>query len=108
MVPKNYYQLMAQYNQCMDFKIYSVCLDIPDNLRKKDMGAFFKSIHSTLNHIYYGDLAWLERLRHNTFTPRKIGADRGQVTTLMKQLGHEPGITDIRWLPSLENYPPAE
>ena len=27
---------------------------------------------------------------------------RGQLTTLIKQLGYEPGITDIPWLPSLE------
>ena len=172
MFPENYYQLMAQYNQWMDSKIYSACADIPDDLRKKDMGAFFKSIHSTLNHIYYGDMAWLERLRDNTFTPRQIGTDlydnfnelreaqekmdeeiiswadsltperlnqtfdytsnvqkfnrklpiwvlathmfnhqthhRGQITTLMKQLGYEPGITDIPWLPSLGNYSAAE
>jgi len=172
MFPKNYFQLMAQYNQWMDSKIYAVCLDIPDDLRKKDMGAFFKSIHSALNHILYGDLAWIERLRDNTFTPRQIGIDlyddfkelkeaqekmdsdiinwadsltqeklnqtfdyvsnvenfsrklpvwvlathmfnhqthhRGQVTTLVKQLGYEPGITDIPWLPSLQNYSAPE
>ncbi len=125
------------------------------------MGAFFKSIHSKLNHIYYGDLAWLESLRENTFTTRQIDVDlyedfnklkeaqekmdsdiidwvnsltseklnqtfdyvsnvnnfrrklpiwvlathmfshqthnRGQVPTIMKQLGFEPGITDIPW-----------
>ena len=27
---------------------------------------------------------------------------RGQVTTLIKQLGHEPGITDLPWLPEFE------
>ena len=167
MFPKNYFELMAEYNKWMDSKIYSVCLDIPDKLRRKDLGAFFKSIHSTLNHIYYGDLAWIERLRDNKFTPREIGVDlfedflelktaqeqmdteildwartltqsnleltydyvsnvenfsrklpiwvlathmfnhqthhRGQVTTLIKQLGYEPGITDIPWLPCLED-----
>ena len=172
MHPKNYFELMAQYNQWVDSKIHDVCLGIPDELRKKHMGAFFKSIHSTLNHIYYGDLAWLVRLCENTFTPRQIDVDLyedfnelkevqekmesdiidwvnslapeklnqtfdyvsnvnnfsrtlpiwvlanhmfnhqthhgGQVTTLMKQPGFEPGITDIPWLPSLENYFAAE
>lgn len=28
---------------------------------------------------------------------------RGQVTTLIKQLGHEPGITDLPRLPELES-----
>jgi len=29
---------------------------------------------------------------------------RGQLTTLIKQLGYEPGITDLPWLPELENH----
>ena len=167
MPPKNYYELMAEYNKWMDEKLYKVCAEIPDTERRKDMGAFFKSIHGTLNHIYYGDLAWIERLRDDSFTPRKLGEDlyhdfdelrkaqskmdeeivlwsktlteeflnepydyvsnvdmkkrviprwvltvhmfnhqthhRGQLTTLIKQLGYEPGITDIPWLPSLSH-----
>jgi uncharacterized damage-inducible protein DinB len=27
---------------------------------------------------------------------------RGQLTTLLKQLGVDPGVTDIPWLPALE------
>ena len=160
---------MAEYNRWMDGKIYDVCSLIPDVERKKDMGAFFKSIHGTLNHIYYGDVAWLERLRDNKFTPRKpdvilfdnfdelraaqeqiddeiivwarsltpeyLSSDydyisnvdgktrvlprwilaahmfnhqthhRGQLTTLIMQLGLDPGVTDISWLPCLENRP---
>ena len=75
MYPGNYYELMAEYNQWMDVKIYDVCGRIPDAERKKDMGAFFKSIHGTLNHIYYGDRDWLERLRDSKFTPRKLGVN---------------------------------
>ena len=75
MMPSNYYELMAQYNKWMDLKLYSVCAEIPEVDRKKDMGAFFKSIHGTLNHIYFGDLAWLERLRDQKFTPRELGTD---------------------------------
>jgi len=29
---------------------------------------------------------------------------RGQVTTLIKQLGYEPGVTDLPWLPELQNH----
>jgi hypothetical protein len=56
---------MAEYNEWMDVKIYDVCLEIPDELRKKDMGAFFKSIHSTQNHIYFGlDMNPVSRIYH--------------------------------------------
>ncbi|MGK7928918.1 MAG: DinB family protein [Spirulina sp.] len=163
---RNHYQLMAQYNQWMNEKIYGICQQIPDRDRKKDLGAFFKSIHGTLNHLLYGDLAWMERLAQNRYTPQKIDSElfhdfsemrrrresldreivnwtkrlseawliqpftytsnvdgktrtlptwcllthmfnhqthhRGQVTTLIKQLGYDPGITDIPWMPQFE------
>lgn len=165
MFPENYYELMAEYNKWMDGRLYDICSLIPDEERRKDMGAFFKSIHGTLNHLYYGDIAWLERLRDGKFTPRKLGIDlfddfnemraaqekmdgeiiewartltpeylnggyeyksnvdgrtrilprwiltthmfnhqthhRGQLTTLIMQLGIDPGVTDIPWLPCL-------
>jgi len=54
-------KLMAQYNLWMNEKIYKVCADIPDAELKRDRGAFFKSIHGTLNHIMGGDKVWLGR-----------------------------------------------
>ena len=158
-----HYQLMATYNQWMNQKLYAVCADIPDDQRKADLGAFFKSIHGTFNHILWGDRAWLRRFTDHVFPVTPLGEDiyadfaalraerektdafiltwantltddwlhqafqftamvdgktrrasawvfvaqffnhqthhRGQVTTLIKQLGYTPGDTDIPWLP---------
>jgi len=68
---------MAQYNQWMNQKIYAVCDDIPEDIRKKDVGLFFKSIHSTLNHILYGDRAWMGRFQNEGKIPEglQIGQD---------------------------------
>ncbi len=55
------YQRQAQYNTWMNKQIYSVCKDITDEERKKDMGAFFHSIHGTLNHLLLGDRVWMGR-----------------------------------------------
>lgn len=52
-------RLMAQYNRWMNRKLYAVCTEIPDEQRRKDLGAFFKSIHGTLNHRLYADKAWM-------------------------------------------------
>lgn len=157
------FQLMAEYNRWMNQKLYAVCANIPDEKRKADLGAFFRSIHGTLNHILWGDRIWLWRFTGERFVFGKMGEDvyadfetlrgerektdefildwaknlredwlagpfeftsvqdgstrhgpawifvtqlfnhqthhRGQVTTLIKQLGCEPGVTDIPWLP---------
>ena len=56
-------QLMAAYNTWMNEKLYRLCSKIPDADRKKDLGAFFGSIHNTLDHIVWADEALLIRLR---------------------------------------------
>lgn len=159
----NPYRLMAEYNRWMNGKLYAVCSDIADEKRKADLGAFFRSIHGTLNHILWADRLWLRRFDVHAYPMTPMGQDlyadfsqlraereqtdalirqwveglrdewlaqrfeftslsdgktrrasmwvfmtqffnhqthhRGQVTTLIKQLGYEPGITDIPWMP---------
>ena len=68
------FQLLSQYNRWMNQKIYSACNELSDADRKHNSGAFFGSIHNTLDHIVYGDLAWIERLRDDQFTPKSIGS----------------------------------
>src|SRR5262245_28083947 len=53
---------MAAYNRWMNEKVYACAAELSDEERKREMGAFFGSIHRTLNHIYLGDEAWMERL----------------------------------------------
>lgn len=157
---------MAEYNQWMNERLYAICATLSDRERKRDRSAFFGSIHRTLNHILYGDLAFMSRF---TGTPRQapeLGVDlhesfqdlwrdrraldarihnwaqglsphwlrqdltykskvdgvtrtiprwvlvthmfnhethhRGQVTTLLSQLGLDIGTTDIPFMPKFE------
>ncbi|HEY9806574.1 MAG TPA: DinB family protein [Candidatus Obscuribacterales bacterium] len=66
---------MAAYNQWMNQRLYAVCAEISDAERKQDRGAFFKSIHGTLNHLLYGDRAWLGRFINQPFAPKVIGQE---------------------------------
>jgi len=52
---------MAAYNRWMNQKLYSVCAELTDDERKADTGAFFGSIHGTLNHLLLGDKIWMGR-----------------------------------------------
>ena len=42
---------MARYNRWMNEKVYASAALLGDEARKRDRGAFFKSIHGTLNHL---------------------------------------------------------
>ncbi len=69
------YQRYAKYNAWMNGKIYGVCADMDDALRKRDQGAFFKSIHGTLNHILFGDRAWMKRFTERPYKIAAMGTD---------------------------------
>lgn len=69
------YQTFAAYNRWMNEKTYAVAAAMTDAERRQDRGAFFKSIHSTLNHILFGDRAWMNRLAQTNFDLKAIGED---------------------------------
>jgi uncharacterized damage-inducible protein DinB len=62
-----YALLMAEYNRWMNEKVYAACATLTDEERKRDRGAFFKSIHTTLNHILNGDGIWLGRFNGKSY-----------------------------------------
>lgn len=162
-----YFEMMAAYNHWMNEKLYAICAELGDEERKRDRGAFFRSIHGTLDHLMYADRAWLARFEDRPADLPRLGIElyasfdemrrdrvaldehivewaagvdrewleapfeytsmaddrrrvlptwvlavhmfnhethhRGQLTTLLRQIGHDPGITDLPWLPGLEN-----
>lgn len=172
MIDADYCRTMAAYNRWMNERLYEVCAGIPDSERRRDRGAFFGSIHGTLDHLMYGDLAFLSRFTGDppevpelgrelhadfgalraareaadarlvelaesvsaawleasyTYTSRVDGATRtlpawilvvhlfnhqthhrGQLTTLLTQLGRDPGVTDLPFMPGVAVVePPA-
>lgn len=69
------YRTFARYNQWMNQKVYAVCARIDDAERKRDRGAFFRSIHGTLNHLLFGDRAWLGRFTGKDYALAPMGVD---------------------------------
>lgn len=58
-------QLMSEYNQLMNQKVYQLARQLGDNRIKENQGAFFNSIFGTLNHIYVADIIWLRRFANH-------------------------------------------
>jgi uncharacterized damage-inducible protein DinB len=56
-----YAQTMAAYNAEMNRRVYGAALRLSDAERRADGGAFWRSIHGTLNHLLWGDRVWLKR-----------------------------------------------
>jgi hypothetical protein len=101
----NHYIAMAQYNQWMNQNLYAICAEIPDAKRNEDLGAFFKSIHGTLNHILVGDRIWLGRLVKFSI-PNLTNCGKSAIV-LMKRflLGYNSFLLNGSKLPSLTPPP---
>jgi uncharacterized damage-inducible protein DinB len=61
MMSPEYARTMARYNEWMNGRVYDASAKLSDEQRKEDMGAFFKSIHGTLNHLLLADRIWMGR-----------------------------------------------
>ena len=59
---------LAAYNRWMNEKLYAVAAELSDQERKQDRGAFFRSIHGTLNHGLLGDKIWMSRFTGQPFS----------------------------------------
>lgn len=79
MITPDYAQLFARYNRWMNEKVYAASEQLSDEERKADRGAFFKSIHSTLNHLVWGDAMWLGRFTKGTALERPMPTTPGGV-----------------------------
>ena len=93
----------AQYNSWFNGQLYDCVERLDDAERKRDRGAFFRSIHDTLDHILLCDRSWLARIERSALPfPSLANADLipdlrdlGQgVTQDFETLRHERKATD--------------
>ena len=63
------YRALARYNTWFNARLYEACAQLGDEKRRRELGAFFGSVHRTLNHLILCDHAWLLRC-----APRLDGA----------------------------------
>lgn len=75
MIEPEVFACFAKYNAWMNGKLYEVCGGMEDAERKRDRGAFFKSVHSSLNHLLFADRAWMKRFTGVPYETRPIGVD---------------------------------
>lgn len=61
MISLDHCRVMAAYNAEMNRRIYAAADRLTEAQRREHRGAFFGSIHATLNHLVWGDTTWMAR-----------------------------------------------
>lgn len=59
---KIHFENFARYNNWANARLFDAVSELSDEDYFRDLSAFFKSIHGTLNHILVGDRGWLRRI----------------------------------------------
>ena len=72
MITADYVRTMASYNGWQNENLYGAAGSLTDAQRKEQRGAFFGSIHGTLNHVLWGDQMWMSRFA-GTPKPKSAG-----------------------------------
>ena len=102
MIDRQYCIVMTSYNCWMNERLYACCARIADTERRHDRGAFFGSIHATLNHLLYGDLAWLSRFTDDPPQAPRLGEEIYADFATLRAAREQLDARLLAWAESLE------
>jgi uncharacterized damage-inducible protein DinB len=71
---KSRYRMFAGYNAWCNERLYAAAARLSEPDYRADRGAFFKSVHGTLNHLLVGDRIWMQRFTGAGELPRSLDA----------------------------------
>ena len=71
---KPHFAMMARYNAWCNERLYEVAAQLSDADYRADRGAFFRSVHGTLNHILVADRIWMRRFTGEGEAPNRLDA----------------------------------
>lgn len=64
----------ARYNRLANERLYAACAGLSGADYRRDLGAFFGSVHGTLNHLLLGDRIWMARFEGRSHPSTNLGA----------------------------------
>ena len=68
------YHMFAGYNSWCNERLYNAAAQVSDSDYRRDRGAFFNSLHGTLNHLLVGDRIWMRRFTGQGEAPPLLDA----------------------------------
>jgi uncharacterized damage-inducible protein DinB len=71
---KTRYQMFAGYNAWCNERLYDAAATVSDADYRAERGAFFRSLHGTLNHLLVGDRIWMQRFSGHGELPKSLDA----------------------------------
>ena len=74
MTQADHYRMFARYNAWANRRLYDAAAGLSVEQYRADRGAFFKSVHGTLNHLLATDRIWMQRFTGEGEAPNRLDA----------------------------------
>ena len=98
---KNHFRMFAAYNAWANRHLYAAVSKLPDEDYRLDRGAFFKSIHGTLNHLIVADRIWMKRFTGEGDAPNRLDVILYDDFSLLKVAREAEDARIINWIEDL-------
>lgn len=69
---KEHFSMMTRYNAWANTRLYRMAHQLSDEQYRRDVSAYFKSLHGTLNHLLAADRIWMWRLTGTGVAPTRL------------------------------------
>lgn len=69
-----HYRMFAAYNRWANTQVYAAAAELSDADFRSNRGAFFGSLHRTLNHLMVADRIWMKRFTGTGEAPTTLDA----------------------------------
>jgi uncharacterized damage-inducible protein DinB len=74
MTPAALYRMFGHYNAWANRRLFEAAAQLSTEQYRADRGAFFKSVHGTLNHLLVTDRIWMRRFTGEGDAPDRLDA----------------------------------
>ena len=74
MPPAAHYRMFGHYNAWANSRLYDAAARLSNEQYRADRGAFFKSVHGSLNHLLVTDRIWMQRFTGEGEAPNRLDA----------------------------------
>ncbi len=74
MTPAAHYRMFGHYNAWANGRLFDAVARLSTEQYRADRGAFFRSVHGTLNHLLVTDRVWMQRFTGEGEAPSRLDA----------------------------------
>jgi len=99
---KQHYEMFAGYNAWANGRLYDAAANLSGSEYREDRGAFFKSVHGTLNHLLVADRIWLRRFTGEGEVVNQLDAILFEDLASLRAAREAEDARIIRWIAGLD------